>query len=94
MSAAQSGIDCLDCKVTAAMRSAEERIAVLEERNDTFKEQLEDIETTLTNTNVSLAAIDKKLAKQQSFWAGVTFLATIVGVLIRAGWDYVQKSLQ
>ncbi len=76
------------------MKSNEERIAVLEEQHVVTKETLEDIEANLTSTNVSLVAIDKKLAKQQSFWAGVTFLATIVGVVIRSGWDWLRQQVQ
>ena len=76
------------------MKSPEERIAVLEEQHVVTKETLEDIEITLTDTNSNLVEINTKLAKQQSFWAGVTFLATILGVVIRSAWDWLQNHIQ
>ena len=76
------------------MSSNEERIAVLEEQNRATKEGLNEIQDTIKEVTSCLASIDKKLAKQQSFWAGVTFLAAIVGVLTRSGWDYMQRVFQ
>ena len=71
-----------------------ERIAVLETEYRAMKEELDDIQDTLKEMTSCLATIDKKLAKQQSFWAGVTFLAAIVGVLTRTGFEYVQRIFQ
>lgn len=76
------------------MRSPEERIAVLEEQHTTVKEELDDIQGSLKEITSSLVLIDTKLAKQQSFWAGVTFLAAIVGVLTRTGYEYLQRVFQ
>jgi len=74
--------------------SNEERIAVLETEYRTVKEDVDDIRDTLKEMTSCLTTIDKKLAKQQSFWAGVTFLAAIVGVLTRTGFDYIQRIFQ
>ena len=71
-----------------------ERIAVLETEYRAMKEELDDIQDTLKDMTSCLTTIDKKLAKQQSFWAGVTFLAAIVGVLTRTGFEYVQRIFQ
>ena len=74
--------------------SNEERIAVLETEYRTVKEDVDDIQDTLKEMTSCLTTIDKKLAKQQSFWAGVTFLAAIVGVLTRSGWEYLRGVFQ
>ncbi len=74
--------------------SNEERIAVLETEYRAVKEELDDIQETLKEMTSCLTTIDKKLAKQQSFWAGVTFLAAIVGVLTRSGYEYLQRVFQ
>ena len=74
--------------------SNEERIAVLETEYRTVKEDVDDIRDTLKEMASCLTTIDKKLAKQQSFWAGVTFLAAIVGVLTRSGWEYLRGVFQ
>ena len=71
-----------------------ERIAVLETEYRAVKEELDDIQGSLKDITSTLALINTKLAKQQSFWAGVTFLAAIVGVLTRSGWDYMQRVFQ
>ncbi len=76
------------------IRSNEERIAVLEEQNVVTKEELGEIQDSLKEITSCLTLINTKLAKQQSFWAGVTFLAAIVGVLTRSGWDYMQRVFQ
>ena len=75
------------------MRSSEERIAVLEEKTGVMKIGLEDLAETLEETNTRLDSIDQRLAKQQGFWAGVTFLAAIVGVALRAMWDWLQSHI-
>ena len=74
--------------------SNEERIRALEVEYRAVKEDVEDIRDTLKEMTSCLTTIDKKLAKQQSFWAGVTFLAAIVGVLTRSGFEYVQRIFQ
>ena len=74
--------------------SNEERIAVLETEYRAVKEELDDIQGSLKNITSCLTLIDKKLAKQQSFWAGVTFLAAILGVLTRTGWEYLRGAFQ
>ena len=76
------------------MRTNEERLAVLEEKHSVTRADIADIQDTLEETNERLTAIDTKLAKQQSFWAGVTFLAAAVGFVLKAIWEYLQKSIQ
>ena len=75
------------------MRTSEERIAVLEEKTGVMKVGIEDLTETLEVTNTRLDSIDQRLAKQQGFWAGVTFLAAIVGVALRAMWDWLQSHI-
>lgn len=73
--------------------SNEERIAVLESKQDGIKEQLEDIETEITDCSANISQINTKLAKQQSFLAGIAFLATAIGFFLKAAWGYLQNKL-
>ena len=74
------------------MSSSDERIAVLEEQHRQFGKEFRRVEDTLDDMNKQLTEINRVVSRQRGFWAGVTFLASIVGFAISQVWQFLHRA--
>ncbi len=67
-----------------------ERIAVLEAQHRAMKDELDQISGGIDTLQQSVTNVEKVLSNQRSFWAGVTFVASIVGYLVSQVWGFIK----
>ena len=72
------------------MKTPEERIGVLESKQETTDERLDE----LKGMRKDISEIKVTLGQQKSFIAGLTLAATAFGFVLREGWYWLQKSIQ
>ena len=72
------------------MADTGERIAVLEEKHRSMKEELGHINVGIESLQSDMSDIKSALSRQRGFWAGVTFLASIVGYATSQFWQYLK----
>lgn len=78
--------------------STEQRVAVLEEQNRQQTRDLAKLETSVDHRLLlmqkDLSEIKDNMAKQRGFWAGVTFIASVIGFVMSQLWSHIRGLAQ
>lgn len=76
------------------MTDMDQRVAILEEQNRQQTRELAKLEASVDHKLAAMqrdvSDIKETLSKQRGFWAGVTFVASIVGFALSQLWGHIK----
>ena len=76
--------------------AVEERVAILEEQNRHTMREMAKIEASVEHNMAmvrkDVSDIKNTMSKQKGFWAGVTFVASIIGFLLSQLWSHIKSA--